>query len=84
MILRNKPLWLLDEPFNGVDNENIEIMMSYLKRNKITLILISHDTELLQEMDEIIVMDAGKIVEIGTFQQLYKNKSTLFNALSEV
>ncbi|QTQ08721.1 ATP-binding cassette domain-containing protein [Macrococcoides canis] len=84
MILRNKPLWLLDEPFNGVDNENIEIMMSYLKRNKITLILISHDTELLQEMDEIIVMDAGKIVERGTFQQLYKNKSTLFNALSEV
>ncbi|WP_419895389.1 amino acid ABC transporter ATP-binding/permease protein [Macrococcus psychrotolerans] len=84
MILRNKPLWLMDEPFNGVDNENIEIMMAYLKRNQITLILISHDTELLKTMDEILVMDAGKIVERGTFQQLYKNKTTLFNALSEV
>lgn len=84
MILRNKALWLMDEPFNGVDNENIEIMMSYLKRNQITLILISHDTELLETMDEILVMDAGKIVERGTFQQLYKNNSTLFNALSEV
>lgn len=83
MILRNKSFWILDEPFNGLDKRNIQIMMDYLKEQRITLILICHDTQYLQYVDEVYVLASGNIIESGRFEQLYKNKSSLFHALSE-
>lgn len=83
MILRNKLLWILDEPFNGLDESNIRIMMDYLKEQNITLILISHDTRFFQYVDELYVLSSGNIVERGHFEQLYKNKSSLSHALSK-
>ncbi|UBH23439.1 ATP-binding cassette domain-containing protein [Macrococcus armenti] len=83
MILRNKSLWILDEPFNGLDESNIQIMMDYLKEQSITLILISHDTRYFQYVDEVYVLSSGNIIERGRFEQLYKNKTSLFHALSK-
>lgn len=63
----NPDLLILDEPFNALDSEAVEILKNVLKEyiNKDRIILLScHSREILEEVcDEIFKMEEGKIVE---------------------
>ena len=49
-------------------------------KNK-TVIAIAHRLSTLKNMDKIVVLDKGKIVESGTQKELLKNKSGTFSRL---
>lgn len=72
VLLQDRPILLLDEPFNGVDLEGNEKMISvlnYLKAEKI-IIISSHALGLLTNIsDEIIVLKAGKVTDEITKDQ---------------
>lgn len=71
-LLHDAPLWLLDEPTEGLDAETERHILALLRQhceNK-TLILITHRLYGLENMDKICVMEEGKIVEEGTHQAL--------------
>lgn len=74
-ILKNAPILILDEATSALDSESelfIQKSMSHLMRGK-TVIAIAHRLSTLREMDRIIVMSKGRILEEGTPDQLLKN-----------
>jgi len=72
----------LDEPTSQLDaNSELKIQDSLRKVfAEVTSIVIAHRISTIQEMDKIIVMDEGRIVEAGTFQELIA-KQGLFHEL---
>lgn len=75
VVLRDSPIWLLDEPISAVDAEAEEAIFDDLHgiaSDKI-LFIISHRAWTLKMADRIYVMDGGKIVQCGTFEQLMSN-----------
>lgn len=78
-LLHNKSLLLLDEATSSLDNECArEIEESILGLNNITCIAVTHKlySNVLQKYDKIFVMNEGKIVEQGTFQELMEKSGT--------
>ncbi len=71
-ILKNVPVLILDEATAAVDNETEAAIQRSLMRitaNRTTLV-IAHRLSTVRHADQIIVMDAGCIVEQGTHDQL--------------
>lgn len=66
--LRNAPVWLLDEPTEGLDRFNEVLLMDTLVdlTAERTLLLITHRPAGLHCMDRIAIMEGGRIVEEGT------------------
>lgn len=75
-ILKNAPILILDEATSALDNETenevIEALNELMKGK--TVIAIAHRLSTLKNMDRIIVIDKGKIVEFGTPEQLLDKK----------
>jgi ATP-binding cassette, subfamily B, multidrug efflux pump len=71
-LIRNAPVLILDDCFSSVDTETEEHILTRLKnmRHNKTTILVSHRVSTLRHSDRIIVMEEGKIVEIGTHEEL--------------
>lgn len=79
-ILKNAPILILDEATSALDSvseEYIQRSMKTLMTGK-TVIAIAHRLSTLKEMDKIVVMDKGKIVEIGSQEELLNNKNSIF------
>lgn len=75
-ILKNSPIIILDEAtaFADPDNESrIQAALNELMRNK-TVIMIAHRLSTITNADVIFVMDEGKLVEYGSFNELLANK----------
>lgn len=71
-MLKNAPILILDEATSALDSESevaIQKALHELMAGK-TVIAIAHRLSTLREMDRIIVLDAGKIVEDGTHDKL--------------
>jgi ATP-binding cassette, subfamily B, bacterial len=67
-MIRNPPILLLDEPTTGLDVENERLVIEALEslmRGK-TTVIISHRLTLIERVDRVLVIDAGRIVESGT------------------
>lgn len=71
---------LLDEPTAHLDIETeAELKETMLKLFKNKLVFFAtHRLHWMLEMDQIIVLDKGRIVEIGTHQQLFARHSTYY------
>jgi len=72
LVLRDPSIVVFDEPTSGLDpvTEN-RVMRSMLERFEgRTTILITHRLVALDELDEIVVLDQGRIVERGTHAEL--------------
>ena len=70
----NPSILVLDEATSSVDGETevlIQIATDRLTKDK-TAIIIAHRLATIQKADRIIVMDQGKIVEMGTHEKLLK------------
>ena len=72
--LKNAPILILDEATSALDSETeVTIQSSFEKLAKgRTTIAIAHRLSTLRNMDRIVVINAGKIVEQGTHTQLLR------------
>ncbi|MFK7836928.1 MAG: ABC transporter ATP-binding protein [Sulfitobacter sp.] len=71
-ILKDAPILILDEATSALDSEveaAIQVALTRVMQGK-TVLAIAHRLSTLKEMDRIIVMDAGRIVESGTHEVL--------------
>ncbi len=71
-ILHNGPLWVLDEPTEGLDPVTEGRMMAAIKAQTAgrSLLLITHRLIDLHWMDDIVMLDKGRIVAQGTHEEL--------------
>lgn len=81
--LVNEPLvLLLDEPLSALDyhlRKNMQIELKALQRKLgMTFVMVSHNQEeALSLSDRVVVMDNGKIAQIGTPREIYESPTTL-------
>lgn len=81
-ILRNPDLILLDEATSALDSESEKAVQNGLKHllKDRTALIIAHRLSTIKHADNILVMDSGRIVESGTYEQL-KESNGLFAEL---
>lgn len=79
-MLRKGHLWLLDEPTSSLDyiTEQRVFRQLLAQAQDDTLILICHRLTGLEEMDRIVVMDQGRIMEAGTYSELMEQKGYFY------
>ena len=72
VLLQDKPFLLIDEPPANLDQASAEWMRSALFQyaEQRGVLLITHDIEWLSAMDEILIMENGRIIERGRFSDL--------------
>ena len=75
-IVRDAPILILDEPTTGLDVESSAVVIGALRRlmSERTTVLISHDLDLIQEADRILVVHQGRIQQAGTHEELLRSE----------
>ncbi|OMQ13597.1 ABC transporter ATP-binding protein [[Flexibacter] sp. ATCC 35103] len=80
LFLKNPPIIFLDEPTASLDaiaTEQIKKSLDAIKKDR-TVIIISHSISQIIDAANIIVLEQGKCVEVGTHDELYDNKSVYY------
>ncbi len=73
-ILRDPPILLLDEATSSLDSESermVQMALANLMRARTTFV-VAHRLSTVQHADRIAVLDRGRLVELGTHDQLLK------------
>jgi len=71
-VLRNPPVLVLDEATSALDSETERAVQEALDRlaEGRTTIVIAHRLSTVREADQIVVLDAGEVAEVGTHSEL--------------
>lgn len=82
-MIKDAPILLLDEATSALDSESealIQDALWKLMEGK-TAIVIAHRLSTVQKMDQIVVLDNGKILEQGSHKQLLSKKTGAYTKL---
>ncbi len=79
-MLKASHLWLLDEPTSSLDaiTEKQIIDEIFTEYADDTMVVVSHRLYGLEKFDQILVMEAGEIIEAGTYEQLMNRKGYFY------
>ena len=71
--MKDAPILILDDSVSAVDTKTERIILENLKKSRAgrTTILIAHRISTIEKMDKIIFIDDGRVVAVGTHQELY-------------
>ena len=84
-LVRNPRIFLMDEPLSNLDaklRESLRIELQHLQKTEgSTTLFVTHDQiEALTMADRIAVLDAGRIIQVGTPTDIYDRPTTTFVA----
>jgi ABC-type multidrug transport system fused ATPase/permease subunit len=79
-LYKQPELLLLDEATSHLDIDSEKKIQDALHKffKDITAIVIAHRLSTIKEMDKIVVMDKGKVAEVGSFEELIGKKGKFF------
>ena len=72
-LMKGAEILILDDSVSAVDTKTEKVILENLKetRKGKTTILIAHRITTIEHMDKIIFLDDGKVVDVGTHEELY-------------
>ena len=85
-LLKNAPILILDEATSALDAESereVQAALDTLMANRTTLV-IAHRLATVMRADQVIVLDQGRIVEVGTHQSLLTREQGLYRHLHKL
>ena len=84
-VLKNPPIMLLDEATSALDTESERLVQDALYKlmENRTTVVIAHRLSTIQNADKIVVLEAGKIVEVGSHTELV-NHNGLYKRLIDM
>ena len=73
-LLRDPPILILDEATSALDTESERLVQQAIDRlmQDRTVLVIAHRLATVRDADEIVVLDEGRIVQLGTHDELYR------------
>ena len=82
-ILRKPSILILDEATSALDTENEAKIQAALERLKgrMTIIIIAHRLSTIRNADQVIVINQGKIIQKGQYNELAGEKKGMFSHL---
>ncbi|TXC92349.1 ABC transporter ATP-binding protein [Metabacillus litoralis] len=82
-ILRNPAVLVLDEATSSLDTENEAKVQQALEqlKGKMTIIVIAHRLSTIRNAEQVIVLEEGRIVQQGNFNELAMDKKNVFGKL---
>ncbi len=85
-VLKDPKILILDEATSSLDSESERLVQDALEKlmKGRTSIVIAHRLSTIRQADNILVMDAGRIIEQGTHEELLLVKDGLYRNLSEL
>jgi len=84
-LLKNPPILILDEATSALDTESekmVQKAIEVLMKDR-TALVIAHRLSTVQNADKIVVLDKGKILEVGSHNELYE-KGGLYRRLYDI
>ena len=79
-LVKKPAILILDEATSALDADTEETIMNNIRALGITRIIVAHRLSTILDSDEILVMEAGRIVERGTHAELME-KNGVYCAL---
>ncbi len=83
-VLRNTPILILDEATSAMDTESERLVQSALERMMVnrTTLVIAHRLTTIRHADKIVVLEGGRIVEMGSHDELMRLRGKYFQLAS--
>lgn len=84
--LKAPPVMIFDEATSALDNQSQQRIQNLLSRQwkgKSTLIAVVHRLDIIKDYDKIAFMKSGKIVEMGSYDDLMARKGFLYELIHE-
>jgi ATP-binding cassette subfamily C protein len=81
-LITNPAILMMDEATSALDNSNQRIVRESLARRNVSRLVIAHRLSTVKHADRIYVLDRGKVVEQGTFEELARNGQLFATMLS--
>lgn len=74
-LMKNAPILILDDSVSAIDTKTERTILKNLRetRQGKTTILIAHRISTIEQMDRVLFIDDGKVVAMGTHEELYAN-----------
>lgn len=83
-LIRDPKILILDEATSALDNiseYHVQKAINHLTRDRTTFI-VAHRLSTIRNADKIVVMDGGRCVEMGTYEELMAKKGTFYQLKS--
>ncbi len=85
VFLKSPRLLIMDEATSALDNKSQARIQNFLDtrlKGKATVIAVVHRLDIIKNFDQVAVMKAGKLMEIGTYEDLMARKGVLYELVS--
>ncbi|MGE0395431.1 MAG: ABC transporter ATP-binding protein [Kofleriaceae bacterium] len=85
-LFRKPELLILDEATSALDSESESLVQSSVEelRGHMTIVIIAHRLATIRKADRIFVLHQGRVVESGTFPELYSKPDSRFRRLCDL